>query len=200
MREETYSAGMVSKPFWYLEFNTAAQLAAEGCGWDEIKRRALCENLFGAAKLYRAKEIFNAVSRRVQTLDGVLLALFCESGLPVKKTLALCAVMRTDRLFFEFVNEVYRGKLELGEAKLRDVYINAFFTQKAEQGEPVASWTDYTLKKLANSYKNVLLEAGALRRGSDGYILTPPVLAEPARALFRQHGMGPCVAALTGAK
>lgn len=200
MTLETYSAGMVSKPFWYLEFNTAAQLADEGCGWDEIKRRAMSENLFGASKIYRAKETFNSVSRRVRTLDEALLSLFCASGLPVKKTIALCALMRTDRLFFEFINEVYRGKLEIGKAKLRDADINAFFARKAQQGPPVSSWTDYTLKKLANSYKNALTESGAVRKENDGYAITPPLIAEPALNILRKHGMGPCIAALRGVK
>ncbi len=46
----TYSAGLISQSFWFLEFKKAVRLRQEGLNYDEIKKKCVEENLFGAAK------------------------------------------------------------------------------------------------------------------------------------------------------
>ena len=69
MPKTDYSAGMVSKPFWFIEFKKVMTLLDRDVDYDEIKRISLEENLFGVPKIYRAKEIYNTVSRRAKSLD-----------------------------------------------------------------------------------------------------------------------------------
>ena len=59
MPKNDYSAGMVSKPFMFIEFKKIMMLLDRGLDYDEIKRVSLEENLFGVPKIYRAKEIYN---------------------------------------------------------------------------------------------------------------------------------------------
>lgn len=106
MQDKKYSAGMVSKPFWYIEFKTIMELLAHGYSYDEIKEKAVAENLFGVPKEYRAREIFNGVSRRAKSLDAEAIKLFCAADLTAKKALALIAVLKTDRLFKPFAREL----------------------------------------------------------------------------------------------
>lgn len=68
------------------------------------------------------------------------------------KALALLAVMKTDRLFFEFMYEVYREKIILGDATLDESDTNIYMKNKQSQSDKVASWEDCTIKKLVNSY------------------------------------------------
>ena len=51
---EVYSAGLMSQSFWFTEFKKTAKLRQDGLTYDEIKRTCVEENLFGAAKAYRA--------------------------------------------------------------------------------------------------------------------------------------------------
>ena len=53
MNTPVYSAGLMSQSFWFLEFKKAVRLRQEGLGYDEIKKKCVEENLFGAAKEYR---------------------------------------------------------------------------------------------------------------------------------------------------
>lgn len=45
-----YSSGLMSQSFWFLEFKKAVRLRQEGLNYDEIKKKCVEENLFGAAK------------------------------------------------------------------------------------------------------------------------------------------------------
>ena len=51
------------------------------------------------------------------------------------KLLTLISIMYTDKLFFEFVYDVYRGKIILGEKTIEDRDINRFFDEKAARAK-----------------------------------------------------------------
>jgi len=176
MDRNSYSAGMVSKPFWYVEFKKVMKLLQSGSTFDDIKRLSLEQNIFGVSKEYRAKEIYNCVSGRARIFDSEMIDLFCKSDLATTKIIALIAVIETDRLFFEFLYEVYREKIMLGNWVLEDSDISIFFKNKQMQDKNVASWKDYTLKKLSNSYVNYLTDAGLLSINSGKKKITPPLL------------------------
>ena len=65
MVEETYSAGLISQSFWFVEMKKVIKLIDEGKSEEEIKKMCIDENLFGAAKEYRAKRIYRYLHRRV---------------------------------------------------------------------------------------------------------------------------------------
>lgn len=67
-----YSAGMVSKPFWYIETKKTAKYLLEGFDKDSIKNLTITENIYQTSKQYRAIEIFNMVYKRLNSLDKVL--------------------------------------------------------------------------------------------------------------------------------
>lgn len=149
--EQVYSASAVSRPFWYVEFKKVMSLLNRGMSYEEIRTKVLEENLFDVAKEYRAKEIYGAVARRAKVLDQQGVALFCNSDMATMKLIEFIAVMQTDRLLAEFMHEVYREKVIVGDFELRDADFNTFFKRKQDQDEGMAGWKDYTLKKLRNS-------------------------------------------------
>ena len=51
--------------------------------------------------------------------------------------------MKTDRLFFEFMDEVIREKLEANNYLIEKKDLNVFFVTKAEQDEKMANWTEH---------------------------------------------------------
>lgn len=200
MPKNDYSAGMVSKPFWFIEFKKVMTLLDKGVDYEEIKRIGLEENLFGVPKIYRAKEIYNTVSRRAKSLDRKTINLFCSTGLSSSKALALLAVMKTDRLFFEFMYEVYREKIILGDATLDESDINIYMKNKQSQSDKVASWEDCTIKKLVNSYFNFLSDAGFILREGKVNKITPPILDNDVEQHLLGLGMKNYLQAITGAR
>lgn len=200
MAKGEYSAGMVSKPFWFLEFKKVIRLLHDGCSYDDIKYQSVNENLFSVSKAYRAKEIYNNVTRRAKALNTDMIELFCSTDLASSKIIALISVMKTDKLFFEFLYDVYREKIILGMSELTNSDINIFFKNKQSQSETVAVWTDSTLKKLRNSYTNYLCDAGILFNDAGVKKITPPVLDITLEKYLMSHNMEQYVYALTGVK
>ncbi|MDU7842693.1 MAG: DUF1819 family protein, partial [Veillonella sp.] len=125
-----YSAGLVSQSFWFVEFKRVVNLLNHGETEEKIKSLCLEENLFGAAKEYRAKRIYGYIWNRVKQLDEGLIKLFWESDLATQKIINLICILKIDRLFFEFLYEVYREKAILGFDKIEDTDISAFFNRK----------------------------------------------------------------------
>ena len=198
--EQVYSAGAVSRPFWFVEFKKVANLLNRGLSLDEVREKVLSENLFDVAKEYRAKEILNGVFRRIKMLDSKGVALFCESDMATMKLIEFIAIMQTDRLLAEFMNEVYHEKIVVGDYDLRDADFNIYFKRKQDIDEGLMSLKDYTLKKLRNSYVNYMVEAGLVSRISDVRTITPPLMTEELRNYLKSTEMSSCVDVLTGVR
>ena len=73
-----YSAGLMSQSFWFLEFKKVVRLRQDGLGYDEIKKKCMEENLFGAAKEYRALRMAGYIITRVKAMDDRMVELFCS--------------------------------------------------------------------------------------------------------------------------
>ena len=200
MFKANYSAGMVSKPFWFIEFKKVMTLLDQGLTYDEIRKKSLEDNLFGVPKIYRAKEIYNTVTKRAKSLNSASVGIFCSTDLSSGKALALLAVMKTDRLFFEFMYEVYREKIILGHETLSVNDINNYMKNKQSQSEKVASWRDSTIKKLVNSYLNFLSDSGFILREGKVNRITPPILDNQVEQHLLGLGMKNYLQAITGAR
>lgn len=198
MRKMQYSAGIVSRPFWFLEFKKTAKLKVEGLTDAQIKEKAIKENLYGAPTDYRAGQIFNTIIRRVKSLDETILKIFISSDITTEKAIAIIAAMKTDLLFFEFMYEVYREKLILGDERITDKDLNIFFTNKRTQSEVVAKWTVYTVEKLVRCYTTYLYEAGLIDSSNGERTIIRPILDITLENYLKNSRMEQFVYALTG--
>jgi len=176
MAETKYSAGLMSQSFWFIEFKKIVKLINDGKSIDEIRALCLEDNLLGISKAYRAKRIYGYIINRVRTLDSTLIKLFCDSDLSTQKLINLITILRTDRLFFEFVYEVYREKVILGIPYMEDSDLGVFFKNKEAQSDDVATWKDSTVKHLKSNYLNYLADANLLSESTEKYSITPPIV------------------------
>lgn len=200
MQRNEYSAGMVKCSFWFLEFRRAIQHLNAGKTIAEIKKMNIKENIFAAPTQARSIQIVNAVARRIESLDQSFYLLFEQSDVTMQKIIALIAIMATDRLFFDFVYEVYREKLIIGSDELADSDIRIFFKDKQLQRQKVAKWTDYTLKRLGTCYKTLLMEAGITDRSTGNRKILKPILDKSLEDCLRANGMEIMIHALTGVR
>ena len=198
MIDEKYSAGLVSQSFWFVEFKKVIKLINEGKTDDEIKELCINENLFGAAKEYRAKRMYGYIWKRVKKLDDNLIQLFLSSDLQTQKLINLIAILRGDRLFFEFVFEVYREKILLGIPTLEDKDANIFFNNKEIQTEDVAKLTDATRKRLRSAYFNFMVDANLLSLNGKEKTITPPIIDIALERYLEAVGESAIVKAITG--
>ena len=198
MVEEKYSAGLISQSFWFIEIKKILRLIREGKREDKIKKLCIEENLFGTTNEYRAKRIYGYIWNRVKHLDGKIIELFNESDLSTQKIINLIAIMRCDRLFFEFIYEVYREKNILGTLTIEDRDANIFFRNKEVQNENIAKWTDRTKKRLKSCYFNYLIDANLITIKDKKKYITPPIFDIAVERYLELVGDFAIVKAITG--
>ena len=198
---ENYSAGLMSQSFWFLEFKKALKLRKGGLAYEEIKKKCVGENLFGVGKEYRAERICGYITARLRTMDEELAEIFEDADLQAQKLINLVAIIKTDRLFFEFLYETYCEKLRLGAEYLEEADAKAFFTRKEAQSESVAGWNENTKKRLRSAYFNYMTEANLLaprEKHEKQRKITPPLLDAELERCIANRGEEAIIRALTG--
>lgn len=193
-----YSAGLMSQSFWFLEFKKAVRLRQDGLDYDDIKKKCVEENLFGAAKEYRALRMAGYIVTRLKTMDERMIELFCSSDLGTQKLINLITILRTDRLFFEFVYEVYREKVIFLAECIEDADVNVFFTKKETQSDVVAGWKDSTKRHLRNCYLNFMTDANLLTVVEKKKTVTPPILDIALERYLEAEGESVMIKTLMG--
>lgn len=176
-----YTSILKARPFLYLELKKAISLKIQGFNEQDIKNKSLEENIFSVNTETRKKEIASAVINRIQVLDDYILDKIVNGSLQTSKQLTIYSILKTDRLFFEFMKEVYREKILLKDFNIDDKDFNIFFRRKAEQSEKVASWQDYTYYKLKQVYKRILSEAGFIKNTKNEVKIIPQIIEEEVK-------------------
>lgn len=171
-----YSAGLMSQSFWFVEFKKYLKLLQSGTLTEDMRRILVDENLFGLPNEYRAKRIYQYITKRASALDLAGVELFFSSDLQTQKLINLLCILRQDRLFFEFLDEVYREKVILGAGCLEQSDGKVFMRAKEAQSEEIAGWADTTKRKLLGCYFNFLTDCGLLTVVGKQKTLTPPLL------------------------
>lgn len=193
-----YSAGIVTNAFWLSETRKTAELLIAGKDLKQIRFLAQTENIYQVKNETRALRIANAIVQRLESLPHVLREQIANSDIGTAKLLILVSFMKTDLLFFEFMHEVYRPAILLGEYIITDRVINAFFDEKKVQSETVAKWVDTTINKLERCYLGILREAGLLKIENDKRKIIIPHIDYNLRKQLTVHELTPYLNAVTG--
>lgn len=197
---EAYSAGLMSQSFWFIEFKKVVKLISDGKSQNEIKSACIEENLFGAVNAYRSKRIAGYLTNRAAALDAKEVQLFMESDPATQKLLNLIAILRTDRLFFEFLFDVYREKIILGIPIMETRDANIFFNNKEVQSAEVEAWKDTTKRKLRSCYFNFMVDANLLAPDGKTRRITPPILDIALERHLEEKGDSAMIKAITGVR
>lgn len=176
MRNLKYSAGAVSKGFWFQGFKKYNELLNKGFTDKEIKIKQNKENILMAPSEAYGKRMINELSRRTQALPEEIHSLFLKLPVSDQKILNILGLMMTDRLFFEFMYEVYREKLIIGNLEFDNSHIRIFLNNKSEQSERVLNFTSQTKKRLAGAYRTYLKEAGLIMEDKGLSTIRKPIL------------------------
>ncbi|MDR0628643.1 MAG: DUF1819 family protein [Treponema sp.] len=205
MTRKPYSAAAVKHLFWFQEFKTVARLLVKGRTLDDIRAINERENLLKAKTAYRGKTIFSALAARFEAIPPEFLDLFEKTDVLTQKLIAAIATMAADNLFFDFMSEVYREKLLIGEKTLAVSDFVQFFRNKQVQDEKAASWKDITLNRLGRAYRNILLQSGLIElpigkpnSKKTEWLVRKPVVNKQLAGLLQKTNMGAFYSALTG--
>lgn len=199
-RAERYSAGIMSESPWFLEFKKLVQLYHSGLSPKEVRQRCIEENIFGMQTERRVITTFQYLNRRYQSMDKALTDLFCDSDLATQKLINLIAAVSSDRLFFEFLNEVYREKCILGFDAMEISDANTFFRNKSVESEELAAWKDTTFNKVRNSFFSFMLDANLIQKDGKRFLLTPPIMDIALERYLQYNGKESLLKAITGVR
>lgn len=189
---------MVSSSFWFLESRKVAELMLEGFSKDEIMSIALEDNIFQVETEKRTKEITNGVYRRLKLFPEEVLEYFTRADVNSAKVFVLISVLKVDRLFFEFMYEVFREHIILGNLTLKNKDYDMFFDNKSYQSDIVNGWVDETIARLKRGYKNMLSEAGVLDTSKKEKTIIVPFVDLRFKDILIKNDLGPYLYAITG--
>ena len=113
-----YSAGIVSKSFWYLESRKTVEYILNGLSRDEVVELSLNENIFQINSQRRAQRMASTLYKRFANFPEKILKSFLEVDTKTAKIFVLIGILKSDKLFFEFIYEVFREHILLGNFKL----------------------------------------------------------------------------------
>lgn len=173
-----YKSTIKSKPFLYKEMKKAAELMNQGFKDFEIKDMSRNDNIFQVNTEARKSEIASIVIQRLKAIDDFLVEKIVNGEIGTSKQIVVYSIMKTDRLFFEFMYEVFREKILMGDSTLQDKDFDIFFSRKKEQSKKVASWTNYTFYKLKQVYIRILFEAGFIKGRKRDRVIVKPIIEE----------------------
>ncbi|MDP9739383.1 UNVERIFIED_ORG: hypothetical protein QFZ59_001213 [Bacillus sp. B2I3] len=161
--ELEYSSSLNGASFLLFELKQVLKLKQIGLTFKEIRHKVKEENLFQFNNKGRINRALPSVIRRAEVIDNTLSTLFIEGSVEMSKVINLYAIMKTDLLFYEFMNEVISEKLQNGDYIIEKKDINLFFAAKSEQSDKIESWSDINIEKLKRAFMQVLFESGMLR-------------------------------------
>ena len=198
MITEKYTSGLISQSFWFIETKKILSLIREGKTKSEIEEICINENIFGVTKEYRAKRILGYIWRRIKRMDDELIEIFHSSNLETQKLIILIAILFGDRLFFEFIYDVYREKIILGERCVSIADLNVFFKKKEDEYEEIAKWSEGTKKRLRAVYTNYMIDANLIAEIDNKKIITPPIIDMSLVRYLKLSNNGVIIKAITG--
>lgn len=173
---QQYRSTIKSRPYLYIETRKLSELVVQDYNELQLKEQVIDQNIFQVKSESRKREIASVILSRLKVLDDYLIKQIIESDIETSKIIVLYAILKTDRLFYEFMHEVFNDKILYQDLVIMDYDFNTFFEGKRQQSEKVASWKEYTFYKLQQVYIRILFEAGLLQNQKGERKISVPIM------------------------
>ncbi len=183
-----YRSTIKSRPFFYKETKMLAKLYLQRMNELEMNEQVIQRNIFQVKTETRKREIASTIKTRLKVLDDYLLRKLIAADIHTSKLIVLYAILQTDRLFYEFMHEVFSEKMAGFDMLLRDRDFNHFFEAKRQQSKTVAEWKEYTFYKLKQVYIRILFEAGLLKKQNGDREIRLPMMDPEVLEYIRNTG------------
>ena len=193
-----YSAGIKNISFWLLESKLTAEYILDGLSKEEILDLSLNENLYQVESQYKVKDIPNRLFTRLKDFSEESLTYFINCDVNFSKFFVIISILRNDKLFFEFVHEVFREHILLGNYALKQSDFDIFFMNKSNQSKIIGNWTEETVNRVQRQYRFLLKEAGLIEKDDNEYKIIIPFIDYRLKDLMIKENLTPYLNAITG--
>ena len=158
-----YNGALTREQFLFYEIRIVARLIEEGLSRDEIAQRIIDDNLFQFPTEREIKSKLKACFNRIDSLNSdELVDNLAYSSVPLAKQINLYAMMRYNRIVWDFMTTIIGEKYRTQEFDFSRKDLNIFFSQLQEQNDKVASWSDQTISKIKQILTKCLVECDYL--------------------------------------
>jgi len=184
MKGLQYTSTIRDFPLLFLEMKKTAALLCEGKNAAEILSLSLEENIYQLDKEKRRRGMPLKMTKRLATLSETLIQALAGGESEEGRLIAFLALMKAERLVFEYMLDVYADKSDYDE--ITDLDFLQFADRLAANSDTVANWKSDTLKDLNTKLKNILCEAGLANRTKTGLTVRKPILGNEFYSLLSE--------------
>ena len=176
--------------FWFPETRQAIQeIVNNNMDIENLDELSSNENFFNAISKNRAKETARGVIRRLKVADNTFFSFFITQSVEYQKLLVLILMMIDNRTVFEFMNDVFKEKLILGDMTITDGNVIGFIHTIQGQDTKAAEWSDSSVKKLRSSLKGYLRESGLAVTDGRNLKIVRPILDQSFNEFLKQQSL-----------
>lgn len=192
-----YSATMPAAPFALDESKVIARLMLDYDSRFDVRSIVHEENLLKVKSLSNEKKLFNYIYNRLEQFPDELKQIIIYGDENDSRYVNFVSIMAYDRLFMEFVYDVYQSKRINGDP-ITDYDVMSFFEKVSARCEQVSEWKYETVFKLRRLYTRVLFEAGLLKTSSGCRGLCKPFVSDSTLHMLKKFGYESIIGATLG--
>lgn len=173
-----YNGSLTAEQFLFYEIRIAARLYLDGKTIEEAIEEIKKDNLFQYPTEREVSRMARACYKRLNALNNEdLVRELASAPVSVAKQINLYAIMKYNRLVWEFMIQVVGEKYRNQDFEFSRKDINAFLTRLQAQDDSVAAWSEGTIKKIMSVLVRMLIETEYLDNIKDND-LNPVFLCE----------------------
>lgn len=182
-----YSSAIKEWPLMFAETRKTAILLCEGKSETDIIQLSKINNIYQLDKEIRRTKLPQKILVRLHSLCDEQIHFLADGNETTAILICFLGVIKTDRLLFEFMSEVYYEKLSSGQAEVTDKDFIIFFERKINESAKIAKWTGKNLGQIKNAYKRIIVEAGLAKKQNSNLILIRAVCEKNEASIIRKH-------------
>lgn len=180
-KELPYTSSIKDMPLMFSEMKRTALLLCEGKSGDEIVGLSMSDNIYQLEKPKRRRDVPLRMIKRLSAIGEPLVKVITHGSDADAKLVAFLALMKADRLLFEYMYEVYADKHHSGLDEITDKDFLDFIERIAQNSETVAKWSESNLASVRGKIKSSLCEAGLAKRKGGNLLIQKPIVDDELR-------------------
>ena len=186
-RSLIYNGTITAEQFLFYEIRIASKYYLDGTSVEDAIEEIKKNNLFQYPTERLVARMVRSCYKRLDALDDEQLRQELSSApAEIAKQINLYAIMRYNRLVWEFMVSVIGEKYRNQDFNFSRKDINSFFTRLQAQDDSVASWSEATINKIKSVLMRMLIETEYLDNLKDT-TLNPVFLCEELDRGIREN-------------
>ncbi|MFZ4438675.1 MAG: DUF1819 family protein [Syntrophales bacterium] len=164
--EAPYNMSFTAGGLWYRESVEFARLYLTLKDWQDVRRRALGDNLIQARTASTSVRICREICQRLAQLNLEELQILSDGSTQEQRQILWLAICRRHRFIYDFAVEVIREKYLHMSLDLTYEDYDVYFNAKAEWHDELEKLTVKTRSKIRQVLFRILRETDLLTKGN----------------------------------